>query len=260
MPDFSTQATVLRTIDYGDGDKIVTLFSSGYGKIVTIAKGAKKSLKRFGGTLELFSLVDVVWSRGGRKGLPILKEATIIKAFNRIRTDILKTAYACYWSELIYKWMEEGQKHYPSFELLTQALSCLDKDEIDDDFLSILFQAKFLAFCGFSPSLERCSVCQKPLDAFSEKSIAFSFKKGGVICLGCLGKEGDITLSKGTIKQLLWVLNTSLDRALRIRCSKESKVEGSRFIEAFVVYCFERELKSLQFLRELRREGDGTDV
>jgi DNA repair protein RecO (recombination protein O) len=252
MPDFSTQATILRTIDYGDSDKIVTLFTSRYGKIVAIAKGAKKSLKRFGGTLELFSLVDVVWSRGGRKGLPILKEATVIEPFDRIRTDIFKTAYACFWSELIYKWMEEGQKHYPSFELLTHVLSCLDEDEIDDDFLSILFQVKFLALCGFAPNLERCSVCQKPIDAFSEKLVAFNFKKGGVICLECLGKEGDISLSKGTIKQLLWVFNTPLDKALRIKCSKESKEEGNRFIEAFVTYCFDRELKSLQFLREIR--------
>lgn len=56
MPDFSTQAVVLRSVDYGDSDKIVTLFTSGYGKISAIAKGAKRSMKRFGGTLELFSL------------------------------------------------------------------------------------------------------------------------------------------------------------------------------------------------------------
>ena len=252
MPDYSTQATILRTIDYGDSDKIVTLFTLRYGKMVAVAKGAKKSLKRFGGALELFSLVNVVWSRTNRKGLPILKEATVIEPFDRIRTDIVKTAYACLWSELIYKWMEEGQKHYPSFELLTHVFSCLDKDENDDDLLSILFQAKFLALCGFSPNLERCSVCQKPLDNFSEQSISFSFKKGGIVCLECPGREDDTSLTKGTIKQLLWVFNTPLDKALRIRCSEDSKAEANRFIEAFVTYCFDRELKSLQFLRNIR--------
>ncbi len=252
MADFSTQAIVLRTVDYSDSDKIVTLFTSGYGKIAAIAKGAKKSFKRFGGTLELFSLVDVVWSRGQRKGLPVLKEATVIKPFDRIRTDIFKTAYASYWSELIYKWMEEGQRHYSSFELLTHVLCSLDKDEIDDDVISILFQAKFLALCGFSPNLERCSVCQKPLDAFSGRLIEFSFKKGGVICLECLGKKGGMSFLRGTVKQLLWVFNAPLNKAFRVRFSKKSKEEAIRFIEAFVTYCFDKEFKSLKFLRDIR--------
>ncbi len=252
MPDFSSQAIILRTVDYGDSDKIVTLFTSGYGKVAVIAKGAKKSIKRFGGTLELFSFVDVVWSRGQRKGLPILKEATVIKPFDRIRTDIFKTAYASYWSELIYKWMEAGQRHYSSFELLSHALCCLDKDEIDDDVLSIFFQAKFLAFCGFSPNLERCSLCQKPLDNFSGKSVGFSFKKGGIVCSECLTKKGNISFSRGTLKQLLWMFNAPLDKALRIRFSKESKEEGIRFIETFVTYCFDKEFKSLKFLRDIR--------
>ncbi|MBW2646417.1 MAG: DNA repair protein RecO [Deltaproteobacteria bacterium] len=252
MPDFSSQAIILRTVDYSDSDKIVTLFTSVYGKVAVIAKGAKKSIKRFGGTLELFSLVDVVWSLGQRKGLPILKETTVINPFDRIRTDIFKTAYASYWSELINKWMEAGQRHYSSFELLNRALCCLDKDEIDDDVLSIFFQAKFLAFCGFSPNLERCSICQKPLDNFSGKSVGFSLKKGGIICTECLGKNGKISFLRGTLKQLLWMFNAPLDKALRIRFSRESKEEGIRFIETFVTYCFDKEFKSLKFLRDIR--------
>ncbi|MFH1673314.1 MAG: DNA repair protein RecO [Pseudomonadota bacterium] len=252
MPDFSSQAIILRTVDYSDSDKIVTFFTSGYGKFTAIAKGAKKSIKRFGGTLELFSFVDVVWSRGQRKGLPILKEVAIIKPFDRIRTDIFKTAYASYWSELIYKWMEAGQQHYLSFELLSHLLSCLDKDEVNDDVLSIFFQAKFLAFCGFSPNLERCSICQKPLDNFSGKSIGFSFKKGAIICSECPAKKGILSFSRGTLKQLLWVFNAPLDKAFRIRFSKESKEEGIRFVETFVTYCFDKEFKSLKFLRDIR--------
>lgn len=251
MPDFSTQAIILRTIDYNDSDKIVTLFSYAYGKIAAIAKKAKKSIKRFGGTLELFSLVDVVWSQGRGKGLYLLKEATVVKPFDQIRTDIFKTAYASYWSELIYKWMEEGQRNYPIFELLSYVLCRLDKDEIDVDVLSIVFQAKFLALCGFSPHLEICSVCQKPLDTFPGKLTGFNVKKGGIVCSGCLAVKGDMTLSRGTVKQLLWVLNAPLDKVLRMKFTHRSKKEGNRFLEAFVAYCFDKELKSLKFLRDL---------
>ena len=111
MPVFSTPAIMLRRLDFGDYDLIVTFFSLQRGKISMIAKAAKKSTKRFGGILELFSVLEVVVSSGGRgKGLPILQEAALKQPFSKIRADIRKTAYASYWAELIYDWMEENER------------------------------------------------------------------------------------------------------------------------------------------------------
>jgi DNA repair protein RecO (recombination protein O) len=255
MPDFSTQAVVLRSVDYGDSDKIVTLFTSGYGKISAIAKGAKRSMKRFGGTLELFSLVNVVWSRRRGTGFPFLKEATAIRPPDRIRRNIFKTAYASYWTELIDKWIEKGDRHYAIFELLSYVLGRLDDSEIDDSLLSMFFQVKFLALCGFSPNLQVCSVCHKPLDAFFGNRLYFSRIKGGVVCSGCgIHNNRDILLSRGTCKLLLWISNAPSDKALRIRFSGASKEEGTRLLEGFCVYCFNKDFKSLRFLREIRKE------
>ena len=75
MPVFTTPAILLRRIDYGDFDLILTFLSLKRGKISLIAKSAKKSKKRFAGILELFSHMEVVASTGKGRGLPVLQEA-----------------------------------------------------------------------------------------------------------------------------------------------------------------------------------------
>ena len=126
MPVFSTPAILLRRLDYGDFDLILTFLSLERGKISLIAKSAKKSTKRFAGILELFSLMEAVASTGKGRGLPVLQEATLISPFSTIRNDIRKTAYASYWCELLNKWVEENQKQASLYYLLKHALSQLD--------------------------------------------------------------------------------------------------------------------------------------
>ena len=144
MSSFSTPAIVLRRIDYGEYDFVITLFTLRKGKITVIAKSAKKSKKRFAGILELFSTLDVVCNVGQRKGLPVLQEAALKYPFFDIRSSMLKTAYASYWAELINEWMESGQQQVQIYQLFQYVLRELDSCRVSEAALSILFQVKFL--------------------------------------------------------------------------------------------------------------------
>jgi DNA repair protein RecO (recombination protein O) len=84
MPHASSPAIVLRVTEHGDFDKIITCLARKRGKISLIAKGAKKSIKRFAGILELFSVLNLVWSFGRGRGLPVLQEASVVHAFEQI--------------------------------------------------------------------------------------------------------------------------------------------------------------------------------
>ncbi|MDM8553033.1 DNA repair protein RecO, partial [Desulfobacterales bacterium HSG2] len=86
MNTFSTSAIMLRRIDFGDYDLIITFLTLDMGKVSVIAKSAKRSKKRFAGILELFSVLQVVCSRG--RGLPVLQEAVLRDPFIKIRSDI----------------------------------------------------------------------------------------------------------------------------------------------------------------------------
>ncbi len=141
MPGFSTPAILIRRIDYGDADLILTNLTLEHAKMSSIAKHAKKSVKRFSGVLELFYVLDIVCTKSKGK-LHILKEASVRHPFLHIRSDIEKTAYASYWAQLVYEWMEEGQKEPRIFGLFQKVLDFLDNKTLSPEVLSIVFQTK----------------------------------------------------------------------------------------------------------------------
>ncbi|MBW1840218.1 MAG: DNA repair protein RecO [Deltaproteobacteria bacterium] len=253
MSSFTTPAIMLRRIDFGDYDLIITFLTLGRGKIPVIVKSAKKSTKRFSGILELFSALDLVCSVGRRKGLPILQEATLTQPFAGIRSSIRKTAYASYCAELINEWLEGDEKQPLLYHLLHHVLAELDSDQIPEAALSILFQMRFMAISGLSPNLRHCGVCRLEMEKMAQDSVVFDLGKGGLICKRCAtGSTGRISLSKGTIKQLQWIENGPLAKAERIRFSSQSLKEGLEFLETFVPYHLGKEVRSLKFLKQIR--------
>jgi DNA repair protein RecO (recombination protein O) len=253
MSSFSTPAIVLRRIDFGDYDLILNFFTLNNGKISVIAKSAKKSVKRFSGALELFSVLDVVCSSSRGKGLPVLREAALKQPFSKIRADIVKIAYASYWAELINVWMEDGKKQVQIYQLFQYVLGELDLGYIQQEALSIIFQIRFIKISGFCPDLTRCGNCRIELEEIKKGKIVFDIIKGCLICDRCSSATLDkIHLSKGTIKQLLWIESGGLKKAGRIRFTKTALSEGLKFLEAFVPYHLGMEPRSLKFLRQIR--------
>jgi len=254
MSGYTTPALVLKRIDYGDHDLIISLFTLDRGKVSVIAKAAKKSVKRFGGILELFTALEAVIKPGRGKGLPILQEAVLLQPFTNIRSDVIKTAYASYWSELVNTWMEEYDRQDMIFRLLTQVLEALDQGRFGNRALSFLFQIRFMALSGLAPNLARCSRCGLDMAGLGSRKIYFSLAGGGIVCGNC-GARGDrrAALSRGTLKQLAWIQLGSLDKALRLQFSEQALAEGLALCEAFVPYHLGKEPKSLRFLRQMRQ-------
>lgn len=254
MSSFSTPAIILRRIDFGDYDLIVSLITLNRGKISAIAKSAKKSTKRFAGILEPFSILDVVCTTGKGKGrLPILQEAVLKHPFSVIRSDIIKAAYASYWAELINEWLEVSQRQADIYHLFHYSLIGIDTGIAPEAALSILFQMRFAALSGYGPNLTHCSLCNKGLQDIKSNRIAFDIKRGGLVCDTCSPRfPGKLSLSKGTIKQLLWIESGDLAKAKRIRLDPSAIEESLDFLEAFVPYHLGKAPRSLTFLRQIR--------
>ena len=253
MPQFSTSAILIRRTDYGDYDLILSLFSHAQGKISVIAKSAKRSARRFAGVLELFSELDAVVTAG--RGLPVLQEASLKNPFARIRTVPSRLAYASYWVELIQDWMEEHAAQAELYRLLQHVLSELDQGRVPAAVLSILFQMRFLRLSGHSPNLERCVGCQCEMPAMRPGELGVDIAKGGIACPACTPVcDHAQHLSKGTVKQLLWVSGGDLSRAARMKFSPQAIAESLAFLERFVPHHLGRQPRSLKILRQLRAE------
>jgi DNA repair protein RecO (recombination protein O) len=255
---FTTPAILLRRVDFGDSDLILTFLSLTRGKISLIAKSARKSRKRFCGTLDLFSAFELVCSTG-RGRLPVLQESTITHPFCHIRSDFKKTAYASYFVEIINNWMEPDVAQPHAFDLLYQVLDRLDRSDLPDETLSIVFQMTLLMICGFSPNFSTCCRCHTDMDCLNGRRIGINFARGGLLCAACNAAVSPmITLSRGTIKQLQWMGCGNWNKIARARFSARSIQESLGFLEAFVPYHLGKEPNSLAVLRQFRNEQENT--
>lgn len=253
MPTLKTSAILLRRVEYGDADLILTLFAEDFGKISVIAKHAKKSRKRFAGVLELFSILNIQCRTGRKKGLAVLEEAQLIEPYAALRGNILKTAYASYWAELAMVWSEDDQPQVPLYDLLVYALGELSADRQDGALLNLAFQMRFMALAGLCPNLNYCCVCRTDLDDIHTAATGFDLPRGGLCCHTCdQAFEPTLCLSRGTIKQLQWIAEGRLARIERIRFSAAALNEAQAFLEAFVPYHLGKEPRSLKFLRQIR--------
>jgi DNA repair protein RecO (recombination protein O) len=254
MPSLSTPAIVLRRIAYGDFDLILSFLTLEKGKICAIAKSARKSAKRFGGTLELFAGLEIICGSKRRSGLPVLQEAVLKQPFAAIRSSVIPTAYASYWAELIDGWLEEGQRQPDLYTLFLHVLAELDRGRTPADVLSILFQTRFLVLSGHGPALDTCCGCKRDIDRIAEAPLFFDPQRGGVVCGRCGSPgSGRLTVSKGTLKQLRWFEAADLSRAGRLRFSPAAIAEALGILEVFVPYQMGREPRSLTFLRQVRK-------
>lgn len=258
MTSLSTPAILLRRIEFGDYDLIVTLFTREQGKTSAIAKSAKKSLKRFQGVLEPFSRLNVVLASGRGKGMPVLQEASLEDPFFKIREDIVKTTYASYWSELIYLWMADGEPQEALYRLTLHVLTELNRGETPVEVLSILFQMRFLSLAGFRPNLDHCHACKTCLDHIRDASVVSDPSTGGIACPTCGSpNNGCQEISKGTLKQLMWTDAGGLERAARLRFTPTAIDEGLTFLEEFVPFHIGKSPKSLKVLKAVRQAING---
>ena len=258
MPGFVTNAILLRKIEYGDHDFIISFLSESKGKISVIAKNAKKSIKRFSGALDLFSVnhIQCTFPKKKKDGMTILSHADLENGFANIRYDVFKTAYASYWVEVMHFWLEENKQQSALYNLLFFSLDALNKESLSREVISLFFQIRFMSLSGFFPNIENCDQCKTSVDHIKQQKVWFDFAEGRIVCKDCINKRSKygLIVSKGTLKQIHWINNSDVSRADRIKFSNIAIKEGEMLVEAFIPFYIGRQFKSLQFLNRIRHE------
>ncbi|MEH7108642.1 MULTISPECIES: DNA repair protein RecO [Bacillaceae] len=235
------EGIVIRTTDYGETNKIVTLFTREWGKIGVMARGAKKPNSRLSSISQMFTYGYFLIQRG--TGLGGLQQGEIISSFRHIGEDIFLTAYASYVIELTDKCTEEKKANPFHFELLYQTLNYMNEG-YDPDILMNIYEMKMMNLLGLYPVLNQCAVCGSTDGHFS-----FSIREGGFICHRCLEKDPyHMKLLPSTVKLLRLFYYFDLSRLGNISVKEETKEELKKVISTYYEEYSGLHLKTKKFL------------
>ena len=190
----ATPAVVLRCWPYGESDKIVCLLTEKYGKVTGIAKGAKRSRRRFANSLEPFSLVNLCFYDRPQAGLVFILSAELTRTFKHLAASLEKITLASYVTELTDGLTSERDHNMLVFKLLIEALTFLDKDGSEPLQFLASFELKLLSLAGYRPVLDRCVGCTRKHTGLVATPWHFSPAEGGILC-GICARSRSQTLS-----------------------------------------------------------------
>ncbi len=242
------EAIVLRHSDYGEADRILTLYTRQLGKTRAIVKGARKLASRKAGHLEPFTHVKLQLGTG--RDLFIVSQADTVDAYLALREDLLLTGHASYVIELLDRFTyEDHLEHSTLFHLLTETLARLAAQS--DPWLAIrYYEMRLLDELGFRPRLFECANCGREIQAEDQ---FFSFSAGGVICPTCGRGLPNLTdISVEALKYLRHFQRSSYHEASRAHPSPEVQKETEALMQGYFTYLLERELNTPGFLKRIK--------
>jgi len=176
---YRTPAVILKRMDLGEADRIVTLFSRDEGKIRAVAKGVRRTTSRSAGHLEPFTLSDVQLAVG--RELDVISQVDTLESFRTIREDLELSTHAYYLAEVVDLLTEDRQENRAVFDILIQSLESLTRS-CDTRLVLVSFHVILLDALGYRPELRECVTCRTAIEPDRNH---FSAVLGGVICPTC---------------------------------------------------------------------------
>lgn len=248
MSTEKTEAIVIRQADWSETSRVVTFFSRDWGKISTIAKGARRLKGPFEAALDLLTRCRIVFIRKSSSSLDILTEAQLVSRFKPRQRDLLSLYGGYYVAELLSGLTEEYDPHPGLYDEAVKTLDRLAQDAAPGKHL-LRFELAVLREIGQLPALDECLVCSSPITGAGAS--AFWVSQGGLLCRNCRKEEySNNQLQPGTVAVLRRLADESDALVERLVISPAQHQEIRHMVTAAISHALGRRPKMLRYLRD----------
>lgn len=248
MSYVKTKGIVIKEVNIGEADKIITIFTTNYGKISASARGARRPKSKFVAGSQFLCYSDFVLFRG--RDLYTVNSVEVIEPFYEIRNDIVKLTYAAHFVELISDVIQENQPSTRLLQLFLNSLYLLTKTEKSPELISRIFELRLLSIIGYAPYVRRCMEC----GCEDDTNMKFSFKKCGIICGSEKCSQDDayaMEITPGTVKALRHIVHSGMNDLFCFDLSPLVLDELGKISRRYLRERLEKEYNKLDYLKTL---------
>ena len=247
---YRTEAVVLRHSDFGEADRLLTVYTPYMGKVRLLAKGIRKPRSRKAGHLETFTRTQLLVARG--RNLDLITQAETIEPYLALRQDLWRMSHAYYTDELVDGFSKEQSENRPLYDLLCNVLGWICCS-VDLSLTMRFFELRLLDLVGYRPRLFHCPRCDTRLEPVTN---FFSTEEGGALCPRCGAGEGEArAIAVGALKVMRYFQTHSYQECAGLQLTSRTRSDVEAVLHGYMVYLLERRLKSVEFLNMLRRDG-----
>lgn len=241
------EAVVLRHMDVGEADRLLTIYTRERGKLRAVAKGARKVRSRKAGHLEPFTRVALLLARG--RDWWIVTQAETVDAYLPLREELLRTGFAAYVIELVDRFIYEEGQNDALYRLLVDTLGRIAAEA--DPFLALrYYEVRLLDLLGFRPDLFHCVQCGAEIKAEEQ---FFSAVQGGAVCPRCgKGLPEARPISLEALRFLRHLQRSSYREAQRAKIPPGVRAEMEAVLQHYLTFLLERGLNTPAFIRAIK--------
>ena len=242
---YKTEAVVLRSIRFGEADRVLHLYTSDRGRVGAVAKGVRKTKSRFGARLEPLSHAELMLHEGSGE-LQTVTGVQLIASHQAARDDYYRLGVGLIGAEAMLRLFSEQERNERAFTALTRFLDVLDESPLAAerpalDPLALAFQLKLLWLSGYLPHLTSCAECGTD-DA---TLVGYSPRAGGAVCRACATEAEAIALGADGIAGIEALLAKPLADAVSLGLSERARRDALRVVTASYEYNGGFRLKTL---------------
>lgn len=241
-----TGGIVIKEVNTGEADKVVTILTKTHGRISAYAKGARRPKSPLIAGTQFLCYGEYVMFKG--KELYNVSSCETVESFYEIRNDIVKLTHAAHMADVLSDVIQQEQPAGRVLKLFLNTLHMLAKTDKPPELLTRIFEIRFLSILGYAPYVKGCVECG------SEECTGtnFSFKKCGLLCSKCAQSDpGSIRVAAGTAKTLWHIVHAPMNELFSFTVSEEVLHDLSRISKRYLRDRLEKEYTKLDFLKEL---------
>ena len=225
MPSLSTPALVIRRADYGDYDRMVTLFSPRLGRVDAIARGCKKPKSPLLNACEPF--VNGEFQLFQRAERFSIEQCQITESFFDLRMDYDRLQHGVYWLKLLDAAVMPDVEMPDLFLITLRALAHLSYSELPPEMLTMAFEMHLMAQLGYAPRVDACQRCGRAINGDAR----FDAERSGCVCLSCPSSAPRVT--NGARRIMLKLPRTRFDQ-VRLLDGHPDWPEAARLFREYV--------------------------
>ncbi len=243
---FTTDGLVIKEMNVGESDRLVTLFTRDYGIIRAFASGAKniKSKKGAATSLLTYSSFTILKKKDSYR----IYEATPIELFFSLGADIEILSLSQYFCELAYNFGEENSPNEELLRLILNSLYFLTKKQKSPSLIKAITELRLASVCGYSPNLVACQNC----GCFEADIMYFNLNDGSLCCGDCNPQKQGVPINKTLLSAMRHIVYSEFGKLYSFEIPKESAEQLSRITEKYITLQIDYHFHTLDFYNSIK--------
>lgn len=243
MDTYTVEGVVLKTDDFGDANRVVTIFTREFGKVEANAYGCRRARNPLSGALQMFNHISATLTRGAK--VDTIRDADIINFYDALTADLDRLAYASLLFEIVNRMTLPRLTEPETFALLTNALPALSKR--NPRIAALIGACQFMETSGMQLNFSRCVFCGNDIDG----DAAISLLDGGAVCPNCIDAAQDCRPYSAALRRTFeTMLGFDWRDSTKLNFNSRQLVAAENFFLNYVQFVIGNPLKSVQFIRE----------